>query len=314
MNSIREGKPRVLRPYYAASLALLAALAALAACTGTTPLPETTVSPTSRAAPTEAPTPTMSPASTSRQTRGATVSPTATPVRPPTLAPKSTSLPTSEGEGETPTGVLSPLNLRETEDINSELSGAEVACLMELGPILHLRWEWILPGPGDQEERVEIIGCLEDETVARIFLADIVMGARSLSLESSACVRAAFSEISPRSMLLAKVDGYPEDTLHSATVLYFITMACLSDEEWATADKPLREDSGIREVMRCMMEKVGGPGVMAAAMTNGEEGDQKVLSEAAADCGEKTGPTPGRTDADPPPATTGTPVASTPRP
>ena len=88
-------------------------------------------------------------------------------------------------------------------------------------------------------------------------------------------------------MLLAKVEGFPEDTLNSATVLSFVTMACLNDEEWETAEKSLRDESGIRDWMRCMMGKTGGPGEMAAAMTKGAEGDQEALAEAAADCGEK---------------------------
>ena len=42
-------------------------------------------------------------------------------------------------------------------------------------------------------------------------------------------------------MMLAKVEGFPEDTLNSATTLHFVTMACLSDEEWETTAEWVRE-------------------------------------------------------------------------
>ncbi len=195
-------------------------------------------------------------------------------------------------EDETPPGVLSPLSPHDTEEINSELSEAELACLKEGSPGLHLGWAFILPSYGDPQERVEIIGCLEDETIARIHLADIAEGVDPLSLESSTCVRAAFNEIDPRSMMLAKVEGFPEDTLNSATTLSLVTMACLNDAEWETTAEWVREDPELREVMQCMMEKLGGPGEMAVAMTVEDEEHQKALAEAAAACAEETRPVP----------------------
>ena len=82
----------------------------------------------------------------------------------------------------------------------------------EGSPGLHLGWVFILPGYGEPQERVEIIGCLENETVARIFVADTAEGVATLSLETSTCARATYNEIDPRSMMLAKVEGFPEDT------------------------------------------------------------------------------------------------------
>lgn len=55
----------------------------------------------------------------------------------------------------------------------------------------------------------------------------------------------------------------------------------------------------IREVMQCMMEKLGGPWEMAAAMTKGGRGDQEALSEAAAACAEEMGSAPSEMPAAP---------------
>ena len=93
-------------------------------------------------------------------------------------------------------------------------------------------------------------------------------------------------------MMLAKVEGFPEGTLNSATTVRFVTMACLNDAEWKTAAEWVREDSEIRKVMQCVMEKLGGPGEMAVAMTKGGRGDQELLAEAAAGCAEALGPAP----------------------
>ena len=284
-------------------LPLLVITVVLAACsgptqtqapaTGATPVPrniaETPAPPANTLEPEET-TPTPKPAPTPTAEPSPITAPKATPEPPPT--PEPTSTPSSMAEGETPGGVLSPLSLHDAEDVNYELSEAELACLKEGSPGLHLGWAFILPGYGDPQQRVEIIGCLEDETLARIHLADIVEGVAILSPETSGCVRAAFRVIDPRSMMLAKVEGFPEDTLNSATTLSLVTMACLNDAEWETTAEWVREDPELREVMQCMMEKLGGPGEMAAAMTVEDEEHQKALAEVAAACAEETRPVP----------------------
>ncbi len=274
-------------------LAALATAVALLACSNPSPAPTGT--------PTRAPSPTQEPTATAART--------ATPVKlsatEPTPLPTATSPPeptitstlVSTPKDETPTGVLSPLVLDDPmyddpESVNALLSQTELACIKEIGPVMHLRWNGILQGYGDQEERIKIIGCLEDEILARVFLADTVGGVGLLSLETSICLHAAFNEIDPRSMMLAHVEGYPEDTLSSATTLHFVTMACLNDAEWETTAEWVREGSEIRAWMQCMMEKLGGPREMAVAMTKGGRGDQGLLAEAAADCAEEMGPAP----------------------
>ena len=83
-------------------------------------------------------------------------------------------------------------------------------------------------------------------------------------------------------------------------------MACLSNEEWETTAEWVREGSEIREWMQCMMEKLGGPGEMAAAMTEEGEADQKALAQAAEDCAEEMVPAPSET----PPARTAAPESA----
>ena len=271
--------------------AALVILVALAGCSNPTQAPETpTPTPSPAATRTQPPSPTQEPIAAEAPTATPTTPPTniPTPVPVATATPEPPSTPALKDEAQA--GALSPLSLHHTEDVNSELSDAELACLKEGSPGLHLGWAFILPGYGDPQERVEIIGCLEDETIARIFIADIAEGVATLSLESSACIRAAFNEIDPRSMMLAKVEGFPEDTLNSATTLSFVTMACLNDAEWETAAQWLREESELRGWMQCMMENLGGPGVLAVAMTN-EDGNPHKMTKPAEACEEEVNPT-----------------------
>ena len=292
--------------------AALVALVALAGCSNPTQAPDTPT-PSPAATPTQDSSPIQELTAAAASTATLATPPTTSPTPVPAATAKTEAPSTQAPEGERQAGVLSPLNLdrREAEDVNSELSEAELDCIKEIGPFMPLRWDFILPGYGHQEERVKIIGCLEDETVARIFVADTAEGVVTLSLETSTCLRAAFNEIDPRSMMLAKAEGFPEDTLNSATTLSFVTMACLNDAEWETSARWLREESELRGWMQCMMEKLGGPGEMAAAMTSGDEYNQKMLAEAAEDCAEEMGPVPGETPAAPT-ATVG--PASTPEP
>ena len=250
---------------------------------------------------TPSPSPTTEPSSIAR--------PTATPDQSPT--PELPSPSPSTPDDETLAGTLSPMSVQGDEVVNPDISEPELACLKEIDPFLPQSWTFYLPGPGYQHERVGIIGCLEEETIARILLADIAEGVATLSLETSTCIRAAFKVIDPRRVMLAKVEGFPEDTLHSANTLHFVTIACLNDEELETAHRSLREESELWEGMWCWMGKLGGPGEMATAMTKGKESDQRALAEAAAACTEEMGPAPAETPAAP----TATPEpASTPEP
>ena len=74
----------------------------------------------------------------------------------------------------------------------SELTDAEKGCIGE-----------------NPERQTRYVGCLEDETLARVFLAGFVPGPGPLSQESSDCVRAAFEVINPREVMTAGIEGRP---------------------------------------------------------------------------------------------------------
>ena len=112
----------------------------------------------------------------------------------------------------------------------SELSDDELACIGD-NPEKLAR---TLAGPGQasREEQAKLIGCLEDETLARIFLAGFVPGPEPLSQETSDCVRAAFEVIDPRAVMTAGMDGDPGRAMAGSMAAFSVTVACLNDREW----------------------------------------------------------------------------------
>ena len=283
--------------------AALVILVALAGCSSPTQAPDTPT-PSPAATPTRSSSPTQEPTAATVPTRTPTTPPATkpTPVFVAAATPEAPSTPAPKGE--TSSGVLSPLVLDDPmyddpESVNALLSEAELACIKEIEPGMDRTWSWDLLSHGNPKDLVKIIGCLGDEILARIFFADTAEGVPTLSLETSTCIRAAFKVIDPRSMMLAKAEGFPEDTLNQSTTLSLVTMACLNDEEWESIEELLWKEPGLRGWMQCMMEELGGPGEMAAAMTKWGRGDQEALAEAAEDCSEEAGPMPGETPAAP---------------
>ena len=95
-------------------------------------------------------------------------------------------------------------------------------------------------GPTSREEQARLIGCLNDETLARLFLAGFVSGPEPLSLETSTCVRAAFEVIDPRAVMTSGLEGNPGAAMAGSMAGFLITTACLSNKEWEKSRPPGR--------------------------------------------------------------------------
>ena len=254
----------------------------------TTPLPANSPTPE----PTAAPTPTEIPVPTESPNERPTAEPTSTPASTPTLEPTAT-LALDE--------LLVPLQLQDPQMI-SELSEDELACIGDNPE--RLARSLTGQGPASREEQAEFIRCLEDETVARIFLAGFVPGPGPLSQESSGCVRAAFEVIEPRTVMTAGMDGDPGRAMAGSMAAFSVTMACLNDQEWEETAPQVGMGQEERVGMVCLMEALGGPGEMAAAMIAAGEGDFTDMARAGSECGLDMGPVPGQAPVTPPPPPT----------
>jgi len=169
--------------------------------------------------------------------------------------------------------------------IASELSESELACLAGSADTDRLLQLFVSPELASPEEQIQLIECLEDETLLRIFLTGIIGETGTLSEETSACIRAGTEGIDLRSVMLAGIGGDEQTAMVGSMSAFFVSLACLNEEEWETAGPALDMDASDQESMQCVLEELGGPEGLAATLeTEGEAGFLALLG-AATKCG-----------------------------
>ena len=248
---------------------------------------------------------------TPRPTESPATAPPPRPTETPTTIPEPTATP-APTEDEPPASQLTPLLLDDPEAVASELSDRELACLAGVADPERLLTIFRDPDLATADEQTKVIQCFHDETVARLFLTGIILDAGPLSTETSACVRASFREIDLRSVMLAGLQGDPGTAMPGSMAALFLSMACLNQEEWNSAAPVIGMGPDGREGMQCLIQEMGGPEGMAAALGAGEENALPALFAAAGGCGLDMGDPPSQAPvaptATPEPTSTATPT------
>ena len=175
--------------------------------------------------------------------------------------------------------------LDDPEAVASQLSNQELACLAGVADVAKLLTIFNDPGMATAEEQVELVNCLEDETLTRMFLSGLIQDTGGLSIETSACVRTGFSEIDLRSVMLAGLHGDAGTAMSGSMAALFLTLACLNEEEWNAATPAMDMAPEDREGMQCLLAEMGGPEGMAATLGAEDESGFISLLAAAAGCG-----------------------------
>ena len=199
-------------------LATLLILLILAACSD--PAPTAVVEPTAAPQPQATPLP-------AEPTATPTLQPTETPTAVPSPPPVETPTPASS-QDQSSAGRLTPLVLDDPEAVAAELSNQELACLAGVADVARLLTIFNNPGMATAEEQVELVNCLQDETLTRMFLTGLIQDMGALSTETSACVRTGFGEIDLRSVMLAGLHGDPGTAMTGGMAALFLTLACLN--------------------------------------------------------------------------------------
>ena len=268
--------PKLL--YYA----LFISLTTLLACSGT----ETSPSPTA-GAPTQA----LAPAAASIP------APTTTPVEIPAEAPAQAESPTiTLVEEPAPTdappeitpefGMPSPAGMDDTGSLISQLSSDEQSCLSENGDPKQLLMLMNSPELASPQERDTLAGCLENETLLKVFLKRFTDQAGPMSSDTSACVGAGFQNLDLPAMMLTDPEG-PDEEAGVVQVMagIIIVLACLDEPEWQTASQTLDLPPDERETLQCTMNLLGGPEGIVAAMESKEGEQPTAFFNAATQCG-----------------------------
>ena len=238
-----------------------------------------------------------------------TAAPTPQPTETPTTAPSprlAETSTTAPPQDQSSAGRLTPLVLDDPEAVASQLSNQELACLAGVADVARLLTIFNYPGVATSEEQVELINCLQDETLNRMFLTGLIQDTGALSTETSACVRTGFREIDLRSVMLAGLHGDPGTAMSGGMAALFLTLACLNQEEWNAAAPAMDMGPDDREGMQCLLAEMGGPEGMAAALGAEDQSGFMVLFAAAAGCGLEMGGPPSQVPAVP----TSTPPAN----
>ena len=241
------------------------------------------------------PTPTAPPAPTATPVPTNTPEPTATPVpATATPVPEPTAMPEAEDEDEdsqqetgmvSEEGGLAPLNMTDPEAIAAELSESELACIAGAAGTDRVLELFANPDLATPEEQTALIECLEDETLLRIFLTGLIGDTGPLSVETSMCIRGGTEEIDLRAVMLAGNAGDEQMAMVGSMSAFFLTLACLSDEEFEAAGPALGMTAQDRASMDCVLEQLGGPEGMAETLAAGDETAFMTLFGVAMGCG-----------------------------
>ena len=247
--------------------ALFIALTTLLACSGPEPSSPTAVA--------QAPTAASIPDTIMPQAEIPAETPTETPA--PTDEPPKTT-PESEPNGS--------IGMNGTEFVMPELSGDEQSCLSEIGDPQHLLTMMNNPELASPEERDAVVGCLEHETLLKLFLKGFTDQTGPLSNDTSACVSTGFQDFDLRAMMLTNPEGSGEEAAMAQGMAGFlITLACLNEEEWQNASTVLELPPDGRESLQCVTDMLGGPEGVAASLEAKEGEPPLAFFNAAAECG-----------------------------
>ena len=194
-----------------------------------TVIAEPTAAPTAMAEPTTAPTamaePTAVPEPTDTPTPTATPEPTA--MTEPTATTEPTAMP--EPENEPGAGGIAPLQMDDPVAMMSELSESELACVAGTAETDRLLQLFASPDLASPEEQTQLIGCMEDETVLRLFLTGFIADYGQLSEETSMCIRTAMEGVDLRSVMLAGTAGDEQAAMVGGMSALFLTVGCLNE-------------------------------------------------------------------------------------
>ena len=194
-----------------------------------------------------------------------------------------------------PPDTLHPVAVDDPQAFFSGLSPGEQSCLGDksIGPQELSQMTGHSPG-GSPETAVDIVNCLQDDTVLRLFLTTLVGQVEPFSQETSSCIREGFVPIDLRGLLAPAVAGFtPANSLALSMAALNVSVVCMNEEEWATYAPRLGIQPEDKEVGACLFEELGGPAKLVEAMQSASLGEApEELTKAFEACGLEGAPTP----------------------
>ena len=229
--------------------------------------------------PADTPPPTVAPTAMPEPTAAPTPEPTATPT--PEPEPTATAIPAPPARN---TAAIVPLHLDDPLKVAGELSEAELECVYGVADLGRLMQIFSALEQASPDEMSQLIDCMEDETVLRLFITQLVGLVNPLSEETSDCIRAGMEAIDPRMVMLAGIGGDPQAAMMGSMASLSLIISCMNDEEFAAVSAALGMEQDDREGMQCFLAELGGPEGIAAFSMDDEQA-MMALFGAAITCG-----------------------------
>ncbi len=194
-----------------------------------------------------------------------------------------------------PPDRLVPFAVDDPQAFLSGLSPREQSCLGDkgIGPEELLQMTGRSPG-SSPETTADIVNCLQDDTVLRLFLTTLVGQVEPFSEETSLCIREGFVPIDLRGLLAPAIAfGSPASSLAMSMAALNVSVVCMNDEEWAIYSPRLGMQPEDKEGAACLFDELGGPEQVVKAMQEASLGETpEGLTEAFNKCGlEEDAPT-----------------------
>ena len=167
--------------------------------------------------------------------------------------------------------MLAPVDFTSLQAFMAGLSDAEQACLSEnVNPDLLMS---LVMGtdPVTADEGAAMVGCLESETMLRLFLTPILAMTGPLIPESAGCIRDSFTDVDLAVLMIAQIGESASDedmeALDVAAMLsIFVALTCLSEDEFRAVGPIFEMTPEDREGLQCMLDELGGPERIASLM------------------------------------------------
>ena len=199
----------------------------------------------------------------------------------------------AESQGLPPDDLI-PVELDDPQQFFAELSPGERSCLGDkgMGP-RELEMLSVPPPGGSPEVTAAVVNCLQDDTVLRLFLTQLVGQVEPFEMETAACIRQGFVPLDLRALLAPSVAGQaPANSLALSMAALAVSVSCLNDAEWETYAPRLGMAPGDRAGSVCLLEALGGPAELVAAMQGASLGETPAeFIRASQVCGlEDSGP------------------------
>ena len=174
-----------------------------------------------------------------------------------------------------PPDELRPVELDDPQQFFAELSPEERSCLSDkgMGPRELVMLSDPPPG-GSPDVTSAVMNCLQDDTVLRLFLTQLVGQVESFELETAECIQEGFVLLDLRELLAPSIAGQTSaNSLALNMAALAVSVDCFSDAEWENYAPRLGMVSGDRAGFVCLLEALGGPAELVAAMQSASLGE-----------------------------------------